>query len=100
MRKRKTYVLSLNTSGNQPSPGSGIGSDTVNGGGVDAADTPCASLGRWRGNGGGGGDEAVVGVLMLLTSWLPPLGGGAGGVELCSSGMKLDIVVCVVFILS
>lgn len=29
---------------------------------------------------------------MLLTSWLPPLGGGAGGVELCSSGMKLDIM--------
>jgi hypothetical protein len=30
---------------------------------------------------------------MLLTSWLPPFGGGMGGVELCSSsGAKLDML--------
>lgn len=88
-----TYDLSLSISGSQPSPGSGIGSETVSGGGVEAAETIWPSFGSGRGRkGAGGGDELVVGVLMLLTSWLPPLGGGAGGVELCSSGVKLDIV--------
>lgn len=80
-KHKTTYDLSLRTSGSQPSPGSGIGSLTVKGGGVEAADMPWLS-GRGRGSGGGGGDDAVVGVLMLLTSWLPPLGGGAGGVDL------------------